>query len=198
MANFTVHTLETAPAASRSLLENVKKALGFIPNLYAVFAESPAALQGALAIGDAFSRSTLSQAEQQLVALAVSEANDCQFCVAAHSTLAKRVAHVDPAVVAATRARQPLPDAKLNALVTFTRRIVEQRGFMLDADVEAFLHAGYTKGQVIEVLLGVGMKTFNNYVDHIAHVPLNGQFEAEAWQPKRDTASASAAAIRAA
>ena len=63
-----------------------------------------------------------------------------------------------------------------------------QRGFVAQADLAAFLNAGYTKAQVIEVLLGVGMKTFNNYVDHIAHVPLNDQFKAEAWQPKRKVA----------
>ena len=91
-------------------------------------------------------------------------------------------------MVAATRAREPLADRKLDALVTFTRKIVEQRGFVADADVAAFLEAGYTQAQVIEVLLGVGMKTFNNYVDHIAHVPLNDQFKAEAWQPKRKAA----------
>ena len=83
MTNFAVHTLETAPAGSRPMLEGLKKAFGFVPNLYAAIAESPAALQGALAIGEAFSKSTLSPVEQQLVALAVSEANDCQFCVAA-------------------------------------------------------------------------------------------------------------------
>jgi len=188
MTRFTVHTLESAPAGSRPLLEGLKKAFGFVPNLYAVFAESPAALQGALAIGEAFSKSTLSPAEQQLVALAVSEANDCQFCMAAHSTIAKHMAKADPALVAAVRDREPLPDAKLDALVTFTRKLVEQRGFVAEADLATFLNAGYTKAQVIEVLLGVGMKTFNNYVDHIAHVPLNDQFKAEAWQPKRKVA----------
>ena len=188
MTQFTVHTTDTAPDRSRPLLEGIKKAFGFVPNLYAVFAESPAALQGALAMAEAFSASTLSPAEQQLVALAVSEANDCQFCVAAHSTIAKRIAKADPALVAATLAREPLSDPKLDALVTFTRRMVEQRGFVADTDVAAFLDAGYTKAQVIEVLLGVGMKTFNNYVDHIAHVPLNDQFKAEAWQPKRNVA----------
>jgi len=188
MTNFIVHTLETAPAGSRPMLEGLKKAFGFVPNLYAAIAESPAALQGALAIGEAFSKSTLSPVEQQLVALAVSEANDCQFCMAAHSTIAKHMAKADPALVAAARDREPLPDAKLDALVSFTRKIAEQRGFVAPADLAAFLNAGYTKAQVIEVLLGVGMKTFNNYVDHIAHVPLNDQFKAEAWQPKRKVA----------
>lgn len=192
MTKFTVHTLESAPAESRPVLEGIKKSFGFIPNLYAVFAESPAALKGALAIGDAFSESTLSAVEQQLVALAISEANDCQFCVAAHSTIAKHVAKADPSVVAAVRSREPIPDAKLQALVTFTRKVVEQRGFVADADLETFLRSGYTKAQVIEVLLGVGMKTFNNYVDHLAHIPLNDQFKAEAWQPVRERALRSA------
>lgn len=188
MIKFTVHTPETAPPGSRPLLEGIKKAFGFVPNLFAVFAESPAALQGALAMADAFSKSTLSPAEQQLVALAVSEANDCEFCVAAHSTIAKHAAKADPAAVDATRAREPLADPKLDALVRFTRKVVEQRGFVTDAEVAEFMAAGYSKAQVIEVLLGVGMKTFNNYVDHIAHVPLNDQFKAEAWQPKRKVA----------
>jgi uncharacterized peroxidase-related enzyme len=180
----TVHTKDSAPDASRPLLERIAKAFGFVPNLYAVFAESPAALQGALAMSDAFSKTSLSPAEQQLVALAVSEANDCEFCMAAHSTVAKHAAKVAPTIVAAVRNREPLADAKLDGLVTFARKIVEQRGFVAEADVAAFLGAGYTKAQLIEVLFGVGMKTFNNYADHIAHTPLNDQFKAEAWRPK--------------
>lgn len=180
----TVHTTDSAPEASRPLLERIAKAFGFVPNLYAVFAESPAALQGALAMSDAFSKTSLSPAEQQLVALAVSEANDCAFCMAAHSTAAKHAAKVAPAIVDAVRNREPLADARLDQLVTFTRKLVELRGFVGEADIAAFLAAGYSRAQLIEVLFGVGMKTFNNYADHIAHTPLNDQFKAEAWQPR--------------
>src|SRR6185312_10180446 len=178
MTRFIVHTTQSAPAASRPLLEGIERTFGFVPNLFSVFAESPAALGGALAIFEAFSKSSLSRTEQQLVMLAASEANDCGYCVAAHSTIAKRMVKVDPA----------LADAKLEALVGFTRRIVEQRGIVTEAELAAFLEARYTRAQVIEVLLGVGMKTFNNYVDHVAHVPLNDQFKAEAWLPKRKAA----------
>jgi uncharacterized peroxidase-related enzyme len=188
MTNFAVHTAETAPAASRPLLEGIARSFGFVPNLFGVFAESPAALRGALAIYEAFSTSSLSPADQQLIMLAASEANDCEYCVAAHSTLARRMAKMDAALVDAVRCRALLSDSRLDALVTFTRKVVEQRGVLADAEVSAFLDAGYTRAQVIEVLLGVGMKTFNNYVDHIAHTPLNDQFKAEAWQPKRDVA----------
>src|SRR5262245_1090977 len=106
MIQFTVHTVETAPAASRPLLEGIGRSFGFVPNLFSVFAESPAALSGALGIFEAFSKSSLTSTEQQLVMLAASEANDCEYCVAAHSTLAKRLARVDPALVGATRRRE--------------------------------------------------------------------------------------------
>ncbi|MGE5128339.1 MAG: carboxymuconolactone decarboxylase family protein, partial [Sphingomonadaceae bacterium] len=102
MVQFPVHTAESAPAASRALLEGIRRSFGFVPNLFGVFAESPAALRGGLAIYEAFSTSSLAPTEQQLVMLAVSEANDCEYCVAAHSTLAKRLAKVDPALVDAT------------------------------------------------------------------------------------------------
>lgn len=188
MINFAVHNAETAPAASRPLLEDIGRTFGFVPNLFGVFAESPAALRGALAMYAAFSTSSLSRDEQQLIMLATSEANDCEYCVAAHSTLAKHMVKIAPALVDAVRRRAEVPDAKLDALVTFTRKVVEQRGVLADAEVTAFLDAGYTRAQVIEVLLGVGMKTFNNYVDHVAHTPLNDQFQAEAWQSKRKVA----------
>jgi uncharacterized peroxidase-related enzyme len=188
MTQFTAHTTDTAPAASRPLLEDVGKTLGFIPNLYGVFAESPAALRGGLAIYEAFSSSSLSPVEQQIVMLAVSEANDCAYCVAAHSTLAKRFVNVAPEVVDAVRKRTPIADGRLDALARFTRKVVEQRGMLADGDVDAFLRNGFTRAQVLEVLLGVGMKTFNNYVDHIAHTPLNDQFADDAWQPKRKAA----------
>ena len=188
MSQFIVHTAESAPAASRPLLEGIGRSFGFVPNLFGVFAESAAALRGGLAIYEAFSTSSLTPAEQQLVMLAVSEANDCTYCVAAHSTIAKRMVKVDPALIDAVRRREPITDAKLDALVRFTRRIVEQRGIVTEAELAAFLEAGYSRAQVVEVLLGVGMKTFNNYVDHVAHVPLNDQFKAEAWLPKRKAA----------
>src|SRR5215471_13748245 len=188
MTHFAVHTAESAPAASRPLLEGIAKSFGFVPNLFGVFAESSAALRGGLAIFEAFSGSSLSSVEQQFVMLAASEANDCEYCVAAHSSIAKRFVKVDAALVDAARRRAPLADAKLDALVMFTRKVVEQRGQLAEADVAAFLSAGYSKAQVLEVLLGVGMKTFNNYVDHIAHTPLNDQFKAEAWQHKRKAA----------
>lgn len=184
MTQFTVHNQDSAPAGSRALLQGLERAFGFVPNLYAVMAESPAALKGALAMADGFSRTSFSPAEQQLIALAVSVTNDCRFCVAAHSLLAKAAANADAAVVTAIRAGRPLKDKKLDALIHFVRRVVQLRGFVSEADVTGFLEAGYDKAQLLEVLFAVGLKTFNNYVAHVAQVPLNDQFQSEVWQPQ--------------
>ena len=147
MTKFTVHTIETAPDRSRPLLEGVKQAFGFVPNLYAVFAESPAALQGALAIADAFSASTLCRAPSNSSSRSPSPRRTTASSVwrrtrPSPNALRRWIRRWLPRHVA----REPLSDPKLDALVTFTRKLVEQRGFVADADVAAFLEAGYTQG----------------------------------------------------
>ena len=126
------------------------------------------------------------QSKAQHFPLAPCRCESGRICSALHRLdVAKHAAKVAPAIVAAVRNREPLADPKPHALVTFTRKVVEQRGFVSETEVAAFLGAGYTRAQLVEVLFGVGMKTFNNYVDHIAHTPLNDQFKAEAWRSKR-------------
>lgn len=123
MNQLVLHDVNSAPAASKPLLEDVQKSLGFIPNLYGHLAESPAALKAYLTLSDIFDQSSLSPAERQIVLLAASVENRCEFCVAAHSFIAKNVVKVAPDVVAALRDARPLADARLQALAEFTRTV---------------------------------------------------------------------------
>lgn len=182
MTRYTPHTLESAPEASKPLLESVQKAYGFVPNLAAVMAEAPALLEGYLGVNAAFSRSSLSPAEQQVVAIAASAENGCDYCVAAHSTIATR-AGVTQSTIDGLRAQEPLADARLEALRAFTLSVVVDRGRPDRQALEAFLAAGYTKSQVLEVVLGVGMKTLTNYTNHITETPLDEAFAANRWEP---------------
>lgn len=184
MGQFTLHTLSSAPAEARPALEAAQRQLGFIPNLYANMAEAPAALEAYGAISGIFDKTSLSAGERQIVALATSVENRCEFCVAVHSFLAKQVAKVDPRVVSALRDGNQLPDPKLHALAEFTRTVVRERGWASGPALERFLAAGYDRRQALEVLVGVAMKTLSNYANHLTGTPLNEQFAAEAWHPK--------------
>ncbi len=181
MSQFNIYSIQKAPLAAQPLLEGAQQKFGFVPNLLGGFAESPTVLQAYLDIGALFDRTSLTPVEQQVVLLAASVENHCIYCVAVHSMLAKHKAKADAAIVNALREQQPLPDKKLDALATFTRAVVKQRGRGVGKALDNFIGAGYSRAQVLEVVLGVTMKTLSNYANHIIHAPLDSQFQTEAW-----------------
>jgi uncharacterized peroxidase-related enzyme len=173
-------TGDEVPAGSRPLLERVQKGFGFIPNLYAAFANSPVLLEGYINLDAAFGKATLSPAERQLVLLTASVSNECAYCVAAHSTVGKHMLKIPAAVVAAVRAGQPLDDAKLDALVNLARELVQGRGHVATSTTQSFLDAGYHNDQIGEVLIGIALKTISNYADHLSPVQIDDAFMGEA------------------
>ena len=188
MKTLTIHSQPNAPEASRPLLAQLEKALRFIPNVFATLAESPQALEGELALNAALEKGTLTPAERQLVQIAVSAENGCSYCVAAHSTFAG-LQRVRREVVEAVRNGTTIPDAKLDALIHYTRELVRQRGFVSDTTVAACLAAGYTRAQLVEVIGHVGLKTIMNYVNNLADTALDAAFEAQRWTPERSRAA---------
>lgn len=182
MAEFTFHTPESAPEAAREALEKAQGEMGFVPSLYAGLANAPAALDAYLAVSDDFSRTSLSPQEQQVVLLAASVVNGCDFCVAAHSMMAKQMAGVAEPVVDALRDGGEPQDPKLAALAEFTRAVVNERGWIREHPAyRAFLDAGYKPEQALEVILGVAQKTLSNYANHLLQTPLDAAFEGERW-----------------
>lgn len=178
-ALFVPQTVESAPEKSKPILQNVNKAFGFIPNLMATFANNPSVLDGYLALDGVFEKGSFTPVERQLILLAASVENNCNYCTAAHSTIAKGFLHARPETVSAIRSSAPIADTKTDALVNLTREIVRERGFVKQATIEAFLSAGYRKEQIMELLLGIALKTISNYLDHISPTPLDQAFELE-------------------
>jgi uncharacterized peroxidase-related enzyme len=185
MSNFPQHTIESAPEGSKATLIGAKNALGFVPNLYANLAESPTALNAYTTLAGIFEQSSLSITEQQVVLLTVSVYNNCEFCVSAHSVIAKHMLKVDADVVNSIRNDKPIQDKKLNALATFTRAIVDQRGWINDDSVNAFRAAGYSSQQALDVIVGVSLKTLSNYTNHLTGTRVNEQLAGEIWKSKR-------------
>ncbi|MGE0641576.1 MAG: carboxymuconolactone decarboxylase family protein [Thermoanaerobaculia bacterium] len=182
MNPFIVHSQETAPEASRFALAGAQSKFGFVPNLIGMLADSPAAVGGYLGLGEQFDKSSFTPAERQVVLLAVSFENSCDYCMAAHTVVAG-MSKVPAVAIEALRSGEPLPDARLDALARFTRAVVRERGRVSEPDLAAFLAAGFTQAQVLEVVLGVAMKTLSNYANHLAHTPLDPAFAPARWEP---------------
>ncbi|MGF1605990.1 MAG: carboxymuconolactone decarboxylase family protein [Rhodothalassiaceae bacterium] len=180
MTDFTMHTVDTAPEASRPLLEGAKQAFGFIPNLQKVFAESPALLEGYMTLWGLFEKTSFTPVERHIVYLAINYENRCHYCMAGHSGLAK-MAGVSDADVQALRDGQPLADPKHEALRQFAAKLVAQRGWLADEDVQALLSAGYDQRAVLEVILGAAVKLMSNYTNHLAQTPVDEPMKAMAW-----------------
>lgn len=171
--------IDTADAAQKELLESVKKKMGFIPNMYANMVNVPGVLTTYLHGYNAFrEKSGLAPAEQEVVFLAVSQQNGCSYCTAAHSMLAEKMSGVPGPVLAAIRANQPIPDAKLAALYNYTRESVKTAGKPSQAVAEDFLAAGYTETTAMNVILATAVKALSNYTNHLFQTEVDAPFAA--------------------
>lgn len=181
LINLPVQNIETAPAASRDMLKAAAGKFGFVPNLLGVFANAPALLEGYLTLAGIFDKTSLSPTERQVVLVATSFENGCEYCMAAHTAIAGML-KVDQGVVTSLREGKPIADAKLESLRAFAADVTRTRGWPLPESLAGFTKAGYTPAQALEVVLGVGVKTLSNYTNHLAHTPLDAEFKAAAWK----------------
>jgi uncharacterized peroxidase-related enzyme len=178
---FDLHTSKTAPEGSRFVLESAEKKNGFVPNLLAVLAESPAALQAYSNLSGALQHNAdFTAAELQTLFLAISAENGCEYCMAAHSTIAANGVLTN-GQLQALREGTPLGEEKLQALRAFAVTIVRKRGWLDDADVAAFTAAGYSRRQLLDVLAAVTLKTLTNYVNHLGETPVDEVFQQQTW-----------------
>jgi len=151
-----------------------------VPNLLGTMAEAPALLNAYTTLAGIFDKTSFNPTERQVVLLSVSYENSCEYCVAAHSVIAS-MQKVPADVVEAIRKNQPITDPRLEALRRFTTAVVASRGWPTEEQTSAFLAAGYGRQQILEVVLGVGMKTLSNYTNHLAGTPLDAAFAKAAW-----------------
>jgi len=189
MTDFIIHTKDSAPEASKELLGAAQAKYGFVPNLMGEMADAPSLLKAYLALGEALEASSLTPQEQQVVVLTVSYLNQCAYCMSAHSAVAKMVG-LPQDEISALREGRPLSDTKLEALSTFAGLLVEQRGRASEDDVTAFLAAGYTRAQILEVIVGLAFKTLSNFTNHLADTPIDKQFALFRWELPEATQSA--------
>ncbi len=177
---FKFHDHSSAPSESKQLLETIEASSGMIPGLYAVLAESPEALKAYVELGKIFSQSSLSDEEKTVVWQTINVEHECKFCVPAHTLVAKLM-RVDETITNALRDKTPLPNEKLENLREFTLILVRNRGKASEEEVSAFIEAGFTRKNILEVIVGISQKVLSNYTNYIAKTPLNKEFQPFAW-----------------
>jgi alkylhydroperoxidase family enzyme len=181
MLNFPSHDLNTAPEASKPLLEKSQKAFGRLPGLHKVLAESPQAYEGYQVLHKLFTETDFDADELTVVWQSINVEHGCHYCVPAHTGIAKMM-KVSDELSEALRTEAPLNSVKLEALRTFTIQMVRERGNVTKAQMKDFFDAGYGHRAVLDVILGLAQKTMSNYINHVAETPIDEVFKPLTWQ----------------
>ena len=162
---------ESAAGKARELLDAVKGKLGLIPNMTRAMANAPAVLDGYLLLSGALGKGALSAKDRERIALAVGQANGCEYCLAAHSTIGKMVGLTGDEILDSRRGTAV--DPKTDAVIRFARKVVEERGRVRDVDVAEVRGAGWDDGAIAEVVANVALNIFTNYFNHVAETDID-------------------------
>ncbi|PQO46868.1 carboxymuconolactone decarboxylase family protein [Blastopirellula marina] len=162
---------ESAQGQAKRLLDGVQSKLGMTPNLMRTMASSPAVLEGYLALSGALTHGKLSAKVREQLSLTVAEANGCDYCLAAHSTIGK-MSGLTAEQIADSRRGESV-DAKTDSLLHFARQVIDSRGKVSDADVYAVRDAGYSDAEIGEIVAAVALNIFTNYFNNVAETEID-------------------------
>jgi len=170
MKTITVPSYEQVSPANQALFDQLKKGLGFVPNLYATFAHSDTALGTYLALQNA--KTSLSPKAREVINLVVSQVNRCAYCLAAHTVLGKMVGFTPEQILEIRRGTAGF-DARLDALARLVRELTLERGHADPALVQAFFAAGWSEGNLVDAILAVGDKMVSNFLHGATQIPVD-------------------------
>lgn len=180
MRPFTIHTADTVPAEIIPLFENKMKDPGFVPNIFAIAAESVPAAMAYEAMSEKFAKSSFTTTEKETIEIVTSIENNCKYCVAGHSAFAT-MKGVSSEIIEALRNGGEIEDPQISALRDFTKKLIRSKGKVTSKDIILFFDAGFTRAQMMELALGICLKTFTNYISNAVSLPLDEAFEPYAW-----------------
>jgi alkylhydroperoxidase family enzyme len=183
MKTFPVHTIESAPEASRPSLQTLQGAFGMIPNIAGAMSTSPVLIGSLVGLFQKVHGGSFTEEQIQVLLLTNAVTNQSPWAVAFHTALALEQG-VEPADVQAIRERQSPRSPTAAALSTLARTLIEKRGRLEDSDVSRFLQAGFDEAQLLEVIAVVAASTITNYTGNVTRPPVEAVFEPYVWSAK--------------
>ena len=188
MSIFKIHTKESVEREVSVLFVEKEKHLGFVPNIFAVIAESTPAAQAFDELSNYFDQCNFTDAEKETIEIVTSIENGCGYCVAGHTAFAE-TKRVPGHIIKSLRENQVVDNPRIEALAVFTRAMIRSRGKISQKELILFFDAGFTKTHLIEVVLGICLKFLTNLVSNSTSVPLDPAFEPYFWSENQEHGS---------
>lgn len=184
MKNFTIPTREEVSENNQAIFDNLKGMIGFVPNLYAYYANNETALADYLALQNR--KSTLRAKEREIINLVVSQVNECEYCQAAHTAVGKMQGFTAEEIIEVRKAEISF-DQKFDALAKFVKETTVKRGKPSAEAIEKLFAAGYTEANLIDIVMVIGDKIISNYLHGITQIAID-------WEavPKLEATAANA------
>lgn len=167
---FTVPAKSEVSETNQAIFDNLQNAIGFVPNLYAYLAKNETALGDALTLQNR--KSTLHGKEREVINLVTSQANNCQYCLSAHSALSQSLGFSNEQILE-IRSGKASFDNRLDVLAKLTASVVENRGKADQEVVENFFDAGYSEANLIDMVIIIGDKIMSNFLHNITKLPVD-------------------------
>jgi uncharacterized peroxidase-related enzyme len=162
---------ESATGKAKDLLDGVNTKLGMVPNMMRAMANSPAVLEGYLQLSNSVGRGSIPAKTREQLALAISEANGCEYCLAAHSAIGKMVG-LTLDQIRDSRLGTAV-DHKTDVLIRFARKVLDARGRVSDSDVDDVRDAGFDDAVIAEVVANVALSVFTNYFNSVVETDID-------------------------
>jgi uncharacterized peroxidase-related enzyme len=163
---------DAATGKTKELFNAIQGKLGMVPNMMRTMGNSSALLEGYLNLDSALSGGTLGAKKGELIAMAVAETNNCNYCLSAHAFIGEKLVGLDtPSILDARSGHSS--DAKTEAVLTFAKTLVSKRGLVTDADVNAVKAAGITEGEIGEIVGHVALNILTNYFNNTANTEVD-------------------------
>lgn len=170
MSRFKIPQRGDVSENNRVIFDNLERALGMVPNLYAIIAYSDTGLENYLNLQNG--KTSLSKKEKEAVNLVVSQVNNCRYCLSAHTLLGKMNGFTEEQTIEIRQGSAPF-DIKLDALVNFVKEVTEKKGRISEETLNRFLNAGYTKGSIVDVIIAIADKVVMNYLHNLTEIPID-------------------------
>ena len=166
MSRLTAINPEQSTGKAKDLFQGIQKKLGFVPNMMRTMGNSPSLLESYLNFSDTLGKGSIGSKLGEQIALVIAEQNGCEYCLSAHSAIGKMVGLTDP-IINATRNGDPI-NSKTDAALAFSKAVAKKRGRVSDADMDAIKEAGFTEGEIVEIVGHVALNILTNYINNAA------------------------------